>query len=157
MRTTRALAVASALLAVLLLAPATASAHALLVDTAPRGGATLDAQPRQVVLHFSETVEGNFGALRVFDSKARRIDDGRTTHPQGSGSRLAVGLRPGLPDGTYVATYRVDLRRQPSGLGRPRLLRRQARRGGRADRRRADRRQPGGARHAGRLRRSLAA
>ena len=107
MRSTRALAAAGTLLAVLLLAPAAASAHALLVDTSPQRGATLDAQPRQVVLHFSETVEGNFGAVRVFDAKARRVDDGRTTHPQRSGSRLAVGLKPGLADGTYVATYRV--------------------------------------------------
>ena len=59
------------------------------------------------MLHFSETVEGNFGAVRVFDARARRVDDGRTIHPGGSGSRLAVGLKPGLPDGTYVATYRV--------------------------------------------------
>ncbi|MEA2186650.1 MAG: copper transport protein [Solirubrobacteraceae bacterium] len=105
--TRRALVLAGALLATLALAPAGASAHALLVDTVPQRGATLHHQPRQIVLHFSETVEGNFGAVRVFDAAARRVDDGRTIHPQGSGSRLAVGLKPGLPDGTYVATYRV--------------------------------------------------
>ena len=105
--TRRALAFAGALLAALLLAPAAASAHALLVDTAPQRGATLREQPRQVVLHFSESVEGNFGALRVFDAAAKRVDDGRTIHPGGSSSRLAVGLKPGLADGTYVATYRV--------------------------------------------------
>jgi copper transport protein len=102
-----ALALAGALLVVLALAPAPASAHALLVDTVPRRGATLKTQPRQVVLHFSESVEANFGALRVFDAKARRVDDGRTVHPGGSGSRLAIGLKAGLPDGSYVATYRV--------------------------------------------------
>lgn len=103
----RALVLASALLATLLLAPAGASAHATLVGSAPQRGATLDAQPRQVVLHFSEAVEGNFGALRVFDGAAKRVDDGRVVHPDASGSRLAVGLKPGLADGTYVATYRV--------------------------------------------------
>lgn len=103
----RALVLAGALLAMLLLAPAGASAHALLVDTVPQRGAILHQQPRQVVLHFSENVEGNFGALRVFDAAAKRVDDGRTIHPGGSGSRLAVGLQPGLRDGTYVATYRV--------------------------------------------------
>jgi copper transport protein len=102
-----ALVVAGALLVAPGLVPASASAHALLVDTVPQRGATLRTQPRQVVLHFSETVEGNFGALRVFDARARRVDDGRTAHPGGSGSRLAIGLKPGLPDGTYVATYRV--------------------------------------------------
>lgn len=105
--TRRALVLAGALLATLLAAPAAAPAHALLVDTVPQRGTTLKTQPRQVVLHFSETVEGNFGSLRVFDARARRVDDGRTVHPGSSGSRLAVGLQPGLPDGTYVATYRV--------------------------------------------------
>lgn len=89
------------------LVPAGASGHALLVDTMPQRGATLREQPRQVVLRFSESVEANFGALRVFDARAERVDDGRTQHPGGSGARLAVGLQPGLPDGTYVATYRV--------------------------------------------------
>ena len=105
--TRRALALAGVLPAALLLAPAGAAAHALLVDSVPQRGATLRAQPRQVVLRFSENVEGNFGALRVFDARARRVDDGRAVHPGASGSRLAVGLKAGLPDGTYVATYRV--------------------------------------------------
>ncbi|MGI9099557.1 MAG: copper resistance CopC/CopD family protein [Solirubrobacteraceae bacterium] len=100
------LALACALLAALL-TPAGAWAHAVLVDASPQRGATLREQPRQVVLHFNETVEGNFGAVQVFDASARRVDDARTFHPGGSGSRLAVGLKPELPDGTYVATYRV--------------------------------------------------
>jgi copper transport protein len=96
-----------ATLLALLLAPAGASAHALLEGTSPQRGATLHTQPRAVTLRFSESVEGNFGALRVFDAKARRVDDGHTIHPDGTGSELAVGLKPGLPNGTYVATYRV--------------------------------------------------
>ena len=103
----RALTALGAVLAGLLLTPTAASAHALLVDTIPQRGAVLKSQPRQIVLRFSEAVEANFGALRVFDAKAERVDDGRTTHPGGNSARLAVGLKPGLPDGTYVATYRV--------------------------------------------------
>jgi copper transport protein len=91
----------------LLLAPAGASAHALLEGTSPLRGATLAGEPSSVTLRFSESVEGNFGAIRVFDASSRRVDDGRTVHPGGRGSQLAVGLRPGLPKGTYVATYRV--------------------------------------------------
>ena len=97
---------AATLLAVAL-APAAASAHALLEGTSPQRGATLAQQPRTVTLRFSESVEGNFGAVRVFDASARRVDDGHTIHPGGQGSQLAVGLQPGLPHGTYVATYRV--------------------------------------------------
>ena len=98
---------AVAVLLALAVVPAGASAHAILESTTPQRGATLAAQPKQVSLRFSESVEGNFGALRVFDAAARRVDDGRTVHPGGDSSRLAVGLTPGLPDGTYVATYRV--------------------------------------------------
>ena len=103
----RALTALGVVLAGLLLTPSAASAHALLVDTIPQRGATLKSQPREIVLRFSEAVEGNFGAVRVFDAQAKRVDDGRTTHPGGSSARLAVGLKPDLPDGTYVATYRV--------------------------------------------------
>ncbi len=102
-----ALAVLAGALIAALVVPAAASAHALLVDTSPQRGATLEQEPRQVILHFSETVEGNFGAVQVFDAKAKRVDDAHTVHPGGSGDRLAVGLKPGLPHGTYVATYRV--------------------------------------------------
>ncbi len=97
----------AAALAALALAPAGASAHAILEQTTPARGATLRTEPKAVTLRFSESVEGNFGAVRVFDAKSRRVDDGRTMHPNGSGSQLAVGLKPGLADGTYVATYRV--------------------------------------------------
>jgi copper transport protein len=102
-----AVALAAAALLAILLAPAGASAHALLEGTSPQRGATLAQQPRMVTLRFSESVEGNFGAVRVFDAAARRVDDGRTIHPGGKASQLAVGLKPGLARGTYVATYRV--------------------------------------------------
>ncbi len=101
---TRALiAVAFLLLAL----PVAASAHAQLESTSPARGATLEAQPRTVELAFSEAVEGSFGAVRVFDAKAQRVDDNTVLHPQGTQSKLAVGLQPDLPDGTYTATYRV--------------------------------------------------
>jgi copper transport protein len=93
--------------AIFLLAPAGASAHAILESTVPQRGATLRAEPAQVVLRFSESVEGNFGAVRVFDAAAKRVDDAHTVHPGGQRSQLAVGLKPNLPHGTYVATYRV--------------------------------------------------
>jgi copper transport protein len=101
-----AVTLVATLLAVLL-TPAGASAHALLEGTSPARGATLREQPRAVTLRFSESVEGNFGAVRVFDASSKRVDDGHTIHPNGTGSQLTVGLRPGLPHGTYVATYRV--------------------------------------------------
>ncbi|MEA2150773.1 MAG: copper transport protein [Solirubrobacteraceae bacterium] len=102
----RTLAVAGALLALLAL-PAAASAHATLESTTPARGAVVQAEPPAVVFRFSETVEGNFGAVRVFDAKGVRVDKGDAYHPGGEGSALAVHLEPGLAKGTYTATYRV--------------------------------------------------
>lgn len=103
----RALALAGAAMLGLLAAPAAASAHAVLESTSPSRGATLKAEPHQIVFRFGENVESSFGAVRVFDAKSQRVDDGKTVHPGGVGSQVAVGLKPNLPHGTYVATYRV--------------------------------------------------
>ena len=89
------------------LVPAAASAHATLEGTQPGRGATVAKAPAQVVFRFDETVEGNFGAVRVFNGKGERVDQGDAFHPAGSGPRLGVHLKPNLPRGTYTATYRV--------------------------------------------------
>jgi copper transport protein len=101
-----AAAPAVALVCLALGAPA-ALAHAQLEGTSPTRGAVLRAEPRLVVFRFGESVEGSFGAVRVYDARARRVDDGKVVHPGGKGSQIAVGLRPGLPEGSYTATYRV--------------------------------------------------
>ena len=100
----RALALALALLA---LQPAAASAHALLKATTPERGARLDAAPEQVGLRFSEPVEAEFGAVRVFDSDGREVQAGRAFHPAGRGAEVAVRLRDGLGEDGYTVTYRV--------------------------------------------------
>ena len=84
---TRALALAVALLALL---PAAASAHALLNATTPERGARLDAAPEQVSLRFSEPVEAEFGAVRVFDSSGPR-GAGRARLPPGRPRRRGGG------------------------------------------------------------------
>jgi copper transport protein len=100
----RALLIALGALAIA--APA-ASAHATLEGTSPARGATVKAEPKQVVFRFNEPVEGSFGAVRVFDARGTRVDDGRVGHPHGAGEKIAVGLRSGLGKGAYTATYRV--------------------------------------------------
>jgi copper transport protein len=90
-----------------LAAPAGASAHAQLEGTSPTRGAVVSRQPAAVVFRFNESVEGTFGAVRVFDARGRRVDAGDAFHPGGTGSRLAVHLRSHLARGTYTATYRV--------------------------------------------------
>jgi copper transport protein len=102
--TANALAV---LVAVALFAPAAASAHARLEATSPPQGATVKTEPGAVVFTFDEPVEGNFGAVRVYDSRGDRVDEGDAFHPDGEGPKLGVHLKPGLSDGSYTATYRV--------------------------------------------------
>lgn len=90
-----------------LLAPAAASAHARLEGTDPPQGAVVKAEPSAVIFEFDEPVEGNFGAVRVYDAAGERVDEGDAFHPDGEGPKLGVHLKPGLPDGSYTATYRV--------------------------------------------------
>jgi copper transport protein len=99
-------AVVAALVALALL-PASASAHALLKSTTPERSARVDAVPAQVSLRFSEAVEAEFGAVRVFDSQGREVQSGAAFHPGGRGAEVAVRLRSGLPDDGYTVTYRV--------------------------------------------------
>jgi copper transport protein len=90
-----------------LLAPAAASAHARLEGTNPPEGAVVKAEPSAVIFEFDEPVEGNFGAVRVYDAAGERVDEGDAFHPDAEGPKLGVHLKPDLPDGSYTATYRV--------------------------------------------------
>ena len=103
----RALVVAGAVAAALCCAPSAAFAHAELEGTSPARDATVHTQPPVVSFRFNESVEGNFGAVRVFDSRGNRVDSGDAFHPNGTGSLMGVHLKPHLPAGTYTATYRV--------------------------------------------------
>ncbi len=93
--------------ALALLAPASALAHAQLEGTVPERGAVVKHEPPAVIFRFDEPVEGNFGAVRVYDANGSRVDEGDAFHPNGEGPRLGVHLKPDLPDGSYTATYRV--------------------------------------------------
>jgi copper transport protein len=97
----------AALIGVMLIFPAVASAHAQLEGTSPPQGATVKPEPAAVIFRFDEPVEGNFGAVRVYDADGARVDQGDAFHPDGDGPRLGVHLKPDLPDGSYTATYRV--------------------------------------------------
>jgi copper transport protein len=98
------------LAAALLLAlavPASALAHAQLEGTFPERGAVVKHEPPAVIFRFDQPVEGNFGAVRVYDANGSRVDEGDAFHPNGEGPRIGVHLKLGLPDGSYTATYRV--------------------------------------------------
>lgn len=86
-----------------LMAPA-ASAHASLLATSPGDGAHLDAAPTIVSLTFSEHISAPLGAVRVFDQRGNRVDNGNVT---ASDATVTAGLNGGLGDGAYVVTWRV--------------------------------------------------
>ncbi len=100
----RALALALALLAVA--APA-AGAHATLESTVPERGSAAATPPEQVELRFSEPVELALGAVRVYDTDGREVQEGDAFHPGGQSAAVAVRLPGGLADGGYTVTYRV--------------------------------------------------
>jgi copper transport protein len=84
-----------------------AFAHAQLLSTNPASGSVLAKSPGVVVLHFGEDVEIQFGAVRVFNSNSKRIDDGAAYHPNGDGHSVAVKVPSTLATGGYVVTWRV--------------------------------------------------
>ena len=92
--------------ALLACAPA-ALAHAQLLGTSPLTGAVVPRQPQEVIFKFNQSVGGTLGAVRVYDAQGEEVDDLDVSHPEGQEHWMGVGLKPGLPDGTYTATYRV--------------------------------------------------
>lgn len=98
-----AAAVAGLLLVVLAVGPA--FAHAALVETDPFDGQVLDEAPDAVTWTFNEPVVVSSGALRVFDASGDRVDTGQQSQPRPEQARVA--LPPTLPEGTYIATFRV--------------------------------------------------
>lgn len=103
----RAAAPLLAVLGLLLFVVPSAWAHAQLVETTPASGATVPSEPALVVFDFNQAVGGTLGAVRVYDAQGNQVDNGTVVHPGGRQSRIGVGLRANLPDGTYTATYRV--------------------------------------------------
>lgn len=93
------------LLAGLVLFAAPASAHATLVTSAPADGSRLKAAPASVSITFDEPVSISY--LHVTDPAGDRVEAGTPTHPGGDGTKIAVNLRAGLGDGTYVESWRV--------------------------------------------------
>src|SRR5208283_2348561 len=84
-----------------------AFAHAQLLGTSPESGSTVATQPKEVIFKYNQNVGGTLGAVRVYNAKGEEVDNLDVSHPEGQEHWMGVGLKPGLPDGTYTATYRV--------------------------------------------------
>ncbi|MFG2838534.1 copper resistance CopC/CopD family protein [Streptomyces zaomyceticus] len=104
----RLLILAAALLGTLLAGAAPASAHAALTGSDPKDGAVVASAPKEVNLTFSEQVAMSADSIRVLDPAGRRADTGEIRDLcSGSVVRYGVGLRAGLPDGTYTVAWQT--------------------------------------------------
>jgi len=103
-RSLRSLAAMAAVMALALVVAPSASAHAVVVSSNPSDGERLTTSPATVSLQFNEAISADLGGLRVVSSSGTSVDAGPD---RVSGPTLSVDLQPDLPDGTYVATYRV--------------------------------------------------
>jgi copper transport protein len=100
------LALSACLLAIAATAPS-ALAHAQLEGTSPVSGSTVAREPNEVIFKFNQNVGGTLGAVRVYNAQGEEVDNLDVSHPEGQERWMGVGLKAGLPDGTYTATYRV--------------------------------------------------
>jgi copper transport protein len=97
---------AAALLVVLLL-PATASAHANLDRAEPAPGSQLDQPPRELQLFLSEAVDGSFSRVQLLNAKREAVDRGDSHVAPNDPRSLVVSLPEQLPDGVYTVAWRT--------------------------------------------------
>jgi copper transport protein len=86
---------------------APASAHAKLESSSPAPSSVVKVSPPQVVLHFDEDVETDFGSVRVYNATGERVDVGGARHPSSDPHDVAADLPAHLADGAYVVAWRV--------------------------------------------------
>ena len=82
-----------------------AYAHPFIVNSDPGQSSSVSAGINQIVIQYSEAVEIEFSAIKVFDSSGNQIDS-KDTKYIGSESTLAVTIPP-LKDGIYTVTSKV--------------------------------------------------
>ena len=104
MRRLRALAVGCVVVALTLLAPGVAWAHANLLESTPADGTVLTTSPATVELRYDQPVSTAFGAVKVLAPDGTRVDTGQTTS---DGATVTARLRASLPGGTYTILWRV--------------------------------------------------
>lgn len=102
----RLLLAALVMFAVLSVGTDVAGAHASVVVTSPADNTSVATAPANATVTFSERVSIGVGGLTVRNTAGLRVDSG-PSKVEGNGTTVSVGLQTALPDGTYVATYRV--------------------------------------------------
>jgi copper transport protein len=83
-----------------------AGAHALLRESDPAAGSSLERAPSRVVLTFTERPEPGLSSISVLDTGGQPVERGQAAPVDGAPLRFAVGLGD-LADGTYTVSWRV--------------------------------------------------
>ena len=102
----RRAAVLALILGVALVAPGTASAHALLQSADPAAGSTVATPPAAVTLTFGEAPDPRLSSVRVRDTGGQDVAAGPAQAVPGRPDQLRVSLKP-LPDGVYSVSWRT--------------------------------------------------
>ena len=89
-----------------LVLPASAWAHAALLQTVPVASRTVNVVPTEVRLRFSEPVEPRFAIVSVTDATGRQVTDGDPAAAPGSPQTLVTPLAR-VPEGWYLVFWRV--------------------------------------------------
>jgi copper transport protein len=85
-----------------------ANAHATTVSTSPAHGSELESAPSEVVITFDEpvTLTGLADPTSVLDADGDRVD-AAIGELDASRTTLTIPVQSGLPDGVYIASWRV--------------------------------------------------
>jgi copper transport protein len=102
----RRTAVALGAVALSLLLPAAASAHAYLVKTNPPASVTLNGPPQTVALTFDEAVEPRFAIISVTDVDARQEATAPPSRSPANPDTLVVPIKR-VPEGWYLVYWRA--------------------------------------------------
>lgn len=81
----------------------TAWSHAVLLNSTPAAEASLDVSPKEIVFNFNENVGPIF--IKVLDRTGSEV--GSPGEWRTDGNDVFMSLNDELPNGTYIATYRV--------------------------------------------------
>jgi copper transport protein len=103
-------------LALAMVLPGPAGAHALLAESDPADGARLTGAPEQIVLRFTEAPELSLTQVGLLDTAGTQLELGDPEASPGDPSAVRVPV-PGLKQGAYTMTWRTVSRvdGHPSG------------------------------------------
>lgn len=92
----------------MLINPASASAHAVMVASAPGGWQFLDSSPSEVSLRFTEPVDVGLANIKLINPRGKEVTGlGAPQHPDGKPDSVSVRIPETLANGTYTVAWRV--------------------------------------------------